>query len=167
MRIADGPREYFKPLNVGLMFFNDRPENFFPYARIEIVNIPDPTGQGMEERIFTGPVDDQLTSALLYIRNHIIDEKVSKIDGQAEAKRVANYSFEALEEFISNAIYHKSYQIHEPVTIRIEADKIEITSASSPDRLITNEDIKNLNMWTRRYRNRRIGYFLKELHLVE
>ena len=167
LRIADGPREYFKPLNVGLMFFNDRPENFFPYARIEVVNIPDPTGQGMEERIFTGPLDDQLTSALQYIRNHIIAEKVFKIDGQAEAKRVTNYSFEALEEFISNAIYHKSYQIHEPVTIRIEADKIEITSTPGPDRSITNEDIKNLNMRTRRYRNRRIGDFLKELHLVE
>ena len=32
LRIADGPKEYFKPLNVGLLFFNDRPENFFPYS---------------------------------------------------------------------------------------------------------------------------------------
>ena len=167
LRIADGPRECFKPLNIGLLFFNDRPENFFPYARIEVVNIPDPTGQGMEERIFSGPLDEQLTSALQYIRNHVIAEKVFKIDGQAEAKRITNYSFEALEEFISNAIYHKSYQIHEPVTIRIESDKIEITSAPGPDRSITDEDIKNLNMRTRRYRNRRIGDFLKELHLVE
>ena len=167
LRIADGPRECFKPLNVGLLFFNDMPEKFFPYARIEVVNIPDPTGQGMEERTFTGPLDEQLRSALQYIRNHVIAEKVFKIDGQAEAKRITNYSFEALEEFISNAVYHKSYQIHEPVTIRIEADKIEITSAPGPDRSITDEDIKRLDMRTRRYRNRRIGDFLKELHLVE
>lgn len=66
LRIADGPTEYYKPLNVGILFFNDHPENFFPYSQIEIVNIPDPTGQGMEERIFTGPIDEQLRNALIY-----------------------------------------------------------------------------------------------------
>lgn len=48
--------EYYKPLNVGILFFNDHPEMFFPYSQIEVVNIPDPTGQGMEERIFAGPI---------------------------------------------------------------------------------------------------------------
>ncbi len=50
---------------------------------------------------------------------------------------------------LSNAIYHKSYQIDEP------------------DRSISDEDISKYNMRTRRYRNRRIGVFLKKLHLVE
>lgn len=167
LRIADGPKEYFKPLNVGLLFFNDNPENFFPYSRIELVNIPDPTGQGMEERTFIGPIDQQLKDVLNYIRNNIIAEKIFKVDGEAEAIRVKNYSYEALEEFISNAIYHKSYQIYEPITIRIERDCIEITSVPGPDRSISDTDIQNYNMRTRRYRNRRIGDFLKELHLVE
>ena len=167
LRIADGPTEYFKPLNVGLLFFNDHPETFFPYSQIEVVNIPDPTGQGMEERIFAGPIDEQLRDALSYIKNSIIAEKIFKVPGQAEAVRVKNYSYEAIEEFLSNAIYHKSYQIHEPVTVRIEADKIEITSTPGPDRSITDDDIRNYQMRTRRYRNRRIGDFLKELHLVE
>ena len=167
LRIADGPSEYYKPLNVGILFFNDHPESFFPYSQIEVVNIPDPTGQGMEERIFTGPIDDQLRNALNYIKNNVIAEKVFKISGQAEAVRVKNYSYEAIEEFLSNAIYHKSYQIHEPVTVRIEADKIEITSSPGPDRSISDEDISKYQMRTRRYRNRRIGDFLKELHLVE
>lgn len=57
LRIADGSKEYYKPINVGLLFFNDNPEQFFPYARIEIVNIPDPTGQSMEEMIFTGSIE--------------------------------------------------------------------------------------------------------------
>lgn len=167
LRIADGPKEYFKPLNVGLLFFNDNPEKFFPYSCIELVNIPDPTGQGMEERIFRGPIDQQLKDVLNYIKNNVIAEKVFKIDGQAEAKRIKNYSYEALEEFISNAVYHKSYQEYEPITIRIEKEQIEITSVPGPDRSISDEDIKSYNMRTRRYRNRRIGDFLKELHLVE
>ena len=167
LRIADGPKEYFKPLNVGLLFFNDNPEKFFPYSRIEIVYIPDPTGQGMEERIFTGPLDRQLIDVLNYIKSNIIVEKIFKVEGKAEAIRVTNYSYQALEEFISNAVYHKSYQIFEPITIRIEKDKIEITSIPGPDRSITDLDIKNYQMRSRRYRNRRIGDFLKELHLVE
>jgi len=167
LRIADGPKEYYKPLNVGLLFFNDNPEKFFPYSRIELVNIPDPTGQGMEERIFRGPIDLQLRDVMNYIKNNIIAEKIFKVDGQAEAVRIKNYSYEAIEEFVSNAVYHRSYQEHEPVTIRIEKDKIEITSVPGPDRSISDEDIKTYNMRTRRYRNRRIGDFLKELHLVE
>ena len=167
LRIADGPNEYYKPLNVGLLFFNDQPHLFFPYSQIEVVNIPDPTGYGMVERVFQGPIDVQLRNALDYIRSNVIAEKVFKVSGQAEAIRIKNYSYEAIEEFLSNAIYHKSYQIHEPITVRIESDKIEITSAPGPDRSITDEDIKNFQMRTRRYRNRRIGDFLKELHLVE
>ncbi len=167
LRIADGPKEYYKPLNVGLLFFNDGPENFFPYCQIEVVNIPDPTGQGMEERVFKGPIDQQLKDVLRYIKNNVIVEKVFKTSDKAEAIRVKNYSYEALEEFISNAVYHKSYQLHDPITIRIENDRIEITSTPGPDRSISDSDIKNLKMRSRRYRNRRIGDFLKELHLVE
>lgn len=167
LRIADGPKEFYKPINVGLLFFNDDPERFFPYTRIEVVNIPDPTGQGMEERIFTGPIDQQLRDAINYIKNNVIAEKVFKSSEQAEATRIKNYSYEALEEFVSNAIYHRSYQTYEPVTIRIEKEQIEITSTPGPDRSISDNDIKNLTMRSRKYRNRRIGDFLKELHLVE
>ncbi len=167
LRIGRGPKEYFKPLNVGLLFFHDRPEAFFPYSRIEVVNIPDPTGQGMEERTFTGPIQQQLRDALAYIKNNVITEKVFKFDDKAESERYFNYSYPAIEEFLSNAVYHKSYQEHEPVTVRIERESIEITSVPGPDRSITDIDIKGYRMRSRRYRNRRIGDFLKELHLVE
>ena len=167
MKIADGPSEYYKPRNVGLLFFNDNPEAFFPYCRIEVVYIPDETGQGMEERIFSGPIDEQLRNAMNYLRNNVIAEKVFKVPDQAEAIRIKNYSYEALEEFVSNAVYHRSYQEHEPITIRIEKDKIEITSVPGPDRSISDEDIEKYQMRARRYRNRRIGDFLKELSLAE
>ena len=167
LRIAGGPPELFKPLNVGLLFFNDMPEKFFPYTRIELVYIPDPTGQGMEEKVFSGPIQQQLRDALSYIRNHIITEKVFKVDGRAEADRYFNYSYEAIEELLSNAVYHKSYEIHEPITVRIERDCIEITSIPGPDRSISDRDLETFHMRSRRYRNRRIGDFLKELHLIE
>lgn len=167
MHLVGGPIELRKPLNVGLMFFNDRPDNFFNYARIEIVDKPDPTGIGMTEKVFTGPLDRQLRDALSYIQNYIIKEKITKIPGRAEAERIYNYPYAAVEEALSNAVYHKSYQIGEPITVSITPDRMEITSLPGPDRTISAEDIANRKMVSRRYRNRRIGDFLKELKLVE
>ncbi|MCL1981776.1 MAG: AAA family ATPase, partial [Clostridiales bacterium] len=101
MRIAEGPPEYTKPLNVGLMFFNDRPDNFFRYARIEVVDKPDETGTGMTEKTFTGPLDRQLRDALAYIRNYTIKEKIIKHPDVAEAERIYNYPYAAVEEALS------------------------------------------------------------------
>ena len=153
MKLIGGPSELRKPLNVGLMFFNERPDNFFPYARIEVVDKPDPTGVGMTEKVFIGPLDKQLKDALSYIKNYIIKEKVIKIPGQAEAERIFNIPYAAVEEALSNAVYHKSYQIGEPITVTMTPEKMEITSLPGPDRTITDEDIRNKRLVSRRYRN--------------
>lgn len=167
LKIANGPSEYFKPLNVGLMFFNDRPDAYFRYAQIEVVMIPDTTGEGMIERVFKGPIHRQLVDALAYIRNSILAEKVMKSPDRAEAVRVFNYPYAAIEEILCNAVYHKSYQIAEPITVRVEKDQIIILSCPGPDRSISSEDMANGRLVARRYRNRRIGDFLKELKLIE
>jgi len=167
MKIAEGPPEYIQPLNVGLMFFNDRPDEYFRYARIEIVDKPDETGSGMTEKIFTGPLDRQLRDALAYIQNYIVKEKVIKHPEVAEADRIFNFPYAAIEEALSNAVHHKDYQIPEPITVTITPDRLDILSLPGPDRSITDENIKALRMIATRYRNRRIGEFLKELHLVE
>lgn len=167
LRVVGGPSESQKPLNVGLMFFSDDPAYFLREARIEIVEIPDPTGEGMTERRFSGPLNIQLSDALLFIQNNVIAEKVTKVHDRAEAIRVVNYPYQAIEEALSNAVYHKSYQIPEPITIRVEPDKLTITSFPGPDRSISDENLKDNKLVVRRYRNRRIGDFLKELRLVE
>lgn len=167
MKVIRGPSELRKPVNVGLMFFNDKPDNFFPYARIEVVDKPDPTGEGMTEKIFTGPLNRQLVDALNYIKNYIIKEKISKLNDKAEANRIYNYPYPAVEEALCNAVYHKSYQIGEPVTVMITPEKMEITSLPGPDRTISDSDLKNYHLVSKRYRNRRIGDFLKELKLIE
>ena len=44
---------------------------------------------------------------------------------------------------------------------------IEIVSFPGPDRSVTKEGLKRYKVSNRRYRNRRIGEILKELHLTE
>ena len=167
MQIVGGPPERLKPLNVGLLMFSENIEKYFRYARIEVVDIPDPTGTNMVEKVFRGPIQRQLRDALSYINNYVIKQLTIKVEGQAEAVRIYNYPYEAIEEILSNAVYHRSYQINEPITVRITNESIEITSFPGFDRSISNQDIQKGEIRSRMYRNRRIGDFLKELKLIE
>ena len=167
MQIVSGPTEHMKPLNVGILMFSEKPERYFRYARIEVVDIPDPTGNNMIEKVFTGPIQRQLKDALTYIKNYVIKEVVLKDNDKAEATRIYNYPYAAVEEILANAVYHRSYQIQEPITVRITENSMEITSFPGLDRSITDEQIMAYNIRARIYRNRRIGDFLKELHLIE
>ena len=168
MNIVEGPPEYTKPKNVGLMFFSDDPERFFPYAHIDIVELPDgESGNRIYEHSFTGPLHQQLRDALRYLRNSIIQETVVKLPDRAEAMRFFNYPYEALEEALANAVYHKGYDSREPIEVRILPERIEVLSHPGADRSISVSGLRQYRAIGRRYRNRRIGEFLKELHLTE
>ena len=168
MNIISGLPEYVKPKNIGLMFFNMEPDRFFPYTQIDIVQFPEGLGgDNIIENTFKGPIHQQLRDALQFIKNTIITEKVVKHSDRAEADRYFNYPFAAIEEALSNAVYHRAYDVREPIEVRIEHDRIEIVSFPGPDRSVTQEGLKNYRVSNRRYRNRRIGDFLKELHLTE
>lgn len=167
MQLVAGPPEAVKPLNVGLLMFSERPEKYFRYARIEVVDIPDPTGTNMTEKVFTGPIQRQLSDVLAFIKNYTLKVVVIKSADRAEATRISNYPYAAIEEILANAVYHRSYQEKEPITVRITSESIEITSFPGFDRSISDKDIAELRIRARVYRNRRIGDFLKELKLIE
>ena len=160
--------EYAKPRNAALMFFSLEPEKFFPYAQIDVVQFPDGLGgDQIIEKTFRGPIHQQLRESLQYIRNVIITERIEKSPNTAEADRYFNYPFTAIKEALSNAVYHKGYDVREPIEVRILPDRIEILSHPGADRSISIENLQNYHAASRRYRNRRIGEFLKELHLTE
>lgn len=168
MNIVDGPDEAVRPKNVGLMFFTEQPDRFFPQTQIDIVHFPEgPGADSFTEKIFKGPLNRMLAESLAYIQSAIIQEKVIKHPDRPEATRCFNYPFAALEEAICNAVYHRSFEIREPVEVRILPDGIMVISFPGPDRSITKEDMKQYRFLARRYRNRRIGEFLKELDLAE
>ena len=168
MNIISTLPEYVKPKNVGLMFFSMEPEKYFPTAQIDVVQFPDGLGgNDIIEKTFKGPLHQQIRDALQYIRNVIITEKVVKHPDRAEADRFFNFPYAAVEEALSNAVYHRGYDEREPIEVRVEKDRMEIVSFPGPDRSVTMEGLKNYRVSNRRYRNRRIGDFLKELHLTE
>ncbi len=102
-----------------------------------------------------------------YLQNAVLTEKVIKIPGQAEALRIWNYPYEAVEEIVANAFYHRSYEDPNPIEISVYPDKLVVLSFPGPLPPVDKETLKNKKIFSRNYRNRRIGDFLKELDLTE
>lgn len=168
MNIVGGASETPLPKNVGLMFFADNPSNFFPHTQIDVVKLPSGAGGNkIIEKSFFGPINRQIRDALHYITTTVIEEIILKSPRRAEADRFFNYPYQAVEELLVNAVYHRSYQEREPIEVRILPDRITITSYPGPDRSIKLQALAAGNFIARRYRNRRIGEFLKELNLTE
>lgn len=86
---------------------------------------------------------------------------------RAEADRFWNFPYAAIEEAVINAVYHRSYEIREPIEVRITPRDFVVLSFPGPDRSIKVEALRQGKGVSRRYRNRRIGEFLKELDLTE
>ena len=168
MNIVGGPSEAVFPKNAGLLFFNDDPRRFFPSTQIDVVWFPDGAGgDRFEEKTFAGPLSRMTREALDYIQRNYLKETVIKHPDRAEAERVWNFPYAAVEEALVNAVYHRSYEIREPVEVRITPNDLVILSFPGPDRSIRMENLRAGKAVSRRYRNRRIGEFLKELDLTE
>ena len=171
MDLFVGPTERRMLRNVAVMMFCEHPEKIFRYMQVDIVIFPQGRINGPDnfsETTIYGSVPQLVNGALTHIRNTVIREYVVKQKGKAESLRYFNYPIEALEEAIVNSLYHRDYQQYEPVEISVEPDGIHILSFPGPDRSITNAAIEQGEMLhSRRYRNRRLGDFLKELDLTE
>jgi len=157
--------------NVAAMMFCEHPEKFFPYTQVEIVVFPDgkvKNPQNFTEKTFKGSIPQIIKQTMDFFSTNILYETVEKVSGKQEANRYWNYPYDALEEAVVNSLYHRDYAQHEPVEITIEPEGISILNCPGPDRSIPMSAIEKGDILkSRRYRNRRLGDFLKELDLTE
>ena len=172
MDLFTGPKERRMLKNVAAMMFCENPSKFFPYTQVDIVIFPNGLEQDPNNMIevpkITGPVPSMIKNTLEYLRTNIVKERIIKPKDRAESERFFNYPYQAFEEAVVNALYHRDYQEREPVEIRVEPSGVSILSYAGPDRSISMEMIKEAKtLRSRRYRNRRLGEFLKELNLTE
>ncbi len=137
--------------------------------QIDVVWFPKegPGGNKFSEKIFRGPLPRMTRDALDYIKRNFLSETAIKHPGRAESSRVENIPYIAIEEVVVNAVYHRGYDIREPVEIRIMHDELVVLSYPGPDRSVRLEQLRIGKAMPRRYRNRRIGEFLKELEFTE
>jgi len=168
MQIVRGPEEAPHPLNVGLLFFTMNPSEWFPQTQIDIVILPEGAGgDQIIERPFKGPLTTMLRWALEFLKSQFVARYTEKQPDQAEATHYYNVPFPAIEEALVNAVYHRSYEEREPIEVRATPDELTILSFPGPDRSVDMDLLRQGKAVARRYRNRRIGEFLKELDLSE
>ncbi|MDO9034561.1 MAG: ATP-binding protein, partial [Methanoregula sp.] len=135
---------------------------------IEVVQFGDDDGDLIEEKEFRGPLNQQIKSCLNYL-NSMGGTLLQKVPGQAEVEKTVPYPYEAMEEALVNAVYHRSYEsTPEPVKVYLYPDRMEIISYPGPVAGIqlkhfeTGQSVPQVPA-----RNRRIGELLKELRLAE
>ncbi|WP_128572343.1 ATP-binding protein [Chryseobacterium sp. P1-3] len=118
-----------------------------------------------------GPVHVQIRLIIDYLKNNVIKEFVRKDTSRAESIRFVNYPYQALEEAVVNALYHRSYDNPTPNEIRIykagNDRRIEILSYPGPLPPIDENALVQLKITARNYRNLKLGDWLKNLRLAE
>ncbi len=114
--------------NIGLLMFGERLDKLIAGSKIELVRFHDMEAEASDftEKTFYGPIWKQVRDAPDHIKTTVVEEKVVKVDGRAEADRFFNYPYNALEEALVNAVLHKNYKEDVPVEIRIYLDQIQI-----------------------------------------
>lgn len=168
MNLLQHGNDKIYPKNIALLMFSNNPEKFIPGAYIDLVEFPEGiAGKEFNEKSFKGPIQKQLTEVLSYFNTNTLKNKVIKYEDKEESSMVFNYPFSAIEEALSNAVYHKNYDSQQPIEIRVLPESIEIISYNGAHSSLKQIDFEEGLVRARRYRNRRIGEFLKELRLTE
>lgn len=179
MQISRGPKENIRPLNVGLLMFSKEPHKFFPGCKTNLIEFENEAGTKYSEKVFIGPVHNQIRDIMNYLNSNTIKRYVKKSPTKSEAEAFFNYPYQALEELIVNAMYHRSFEEPRPNEIRIyktfkkSADKsedlrrIEIRSYPGPLPPIDNNALQQGKFTSRNYRNIKLGDWLKNIRLAE
>ena len=172
MDLFVGPSENRMLRNVAAMMFCENPCKFFKRTQVEIVFFPEGRLKNpnslYEGPVITGSVTQIIDRTLEYLKRMLVMQTVIKPKDDNRSQKFFTYPYQALEESVTNSLYHRDYREWEPVVITVEPQGITIQNVGGPDRSISKADIERGELLiSKRYRNRRLGEYLKELDLTE
>ena len=172
MDLFVGPSENRMLRNVAAMMFCENPSKFFKRTQVEVVFFPEGRlanpNNIYEAPIITGSVTQIIERTLEYLNRMVVMQTIIKPKNDNHSIKFYTYPYQALEESITNSLYHRDYREWEPVVITVEPKGITIQNVGGPDRSIPSADINRGELLiSKRYRNRRLGEYLKELELTE
>lgn len=111
MELLDGPAESKTVKNVAAMMFSEHPEKFFKTTQVDIVVFPEGRENDPENFIevptIKGSVPTMIRETLNYLRTNVIKERIQKQPNDERSLKVFNYPFQAIEEAVVNALYHR------------------------------------------------------------
>lgn len=154
------------PTVLGLLVLGQRPRDFVPGAYVQFLRIAGATLAGpiVDEQAIDGPVAEVLRRAHDKLLAHIRTE-VDITHGQRE-RRTATYPIAALDQLLSNAVMHRSYEAtNAPVRVTWFDDRIEILSPGGPFGSVTEGNFGRPGVTD--YRNPNLAEALRVLGFVQ
>lgn len=140
MDLLEDPTEKLTIKNVAAMMFCEHPEKIFKTTQVDIVIFPEGRENNpnniIELPTIKGSVPMMIRDAMSYLRTNVIKEQIKKQTDDEHSIRYFNYPYQALEEAVVNALYHRNYNEREPVEIIVEPNRISILNHGGPDRSI-------------------------------
>jgi ATP-dependent DNA helicase RecG len=154
------------------MMFCEDPGKFFKRTQVEVVYFPEGRLNNpnnlYEGPVIKGSITQIIDRTLEYLNRMLVMQTVIKPKDSSRSQKFFTYPYQALEESVTNSLYHRDYREWEPVVITVEPQGITIQNVGGPDRSISAADISRCEILvSKRYRNRRLGEYLKELDLTE
>lgn len=145
MDLFVGPKENRMLRNVAAMMFCENPGKFFKRTQVEIVYFPEgrlnnPSNL-YEGAVITGSVPQIIDRTLEYLKRMLVMQSITKPENDYRSKKFYTYPYQALEESVTNSLFHRDYREWEPVVITVEPDGITIQNVGGPDRSISAADI--------------------------
>lgn len=172
MDLYVGPKENRMLRNAAAMMFCEDPSKFFKRTQVEVVYFPEGRLNNpnnlYEGPVIKGSITQIIDRTLEYLNRMLVMQTVIKPKDSSRSQKFVTYPYQALEESVTNSLYHRDYREWEPVVITVEPQGITIQNVGGPDRSISAADISRCEILvSKRYRNRRLGEYLKELDLTE
>lgn len=123
-----------KPSNAAILFFALNTQYFFSGSYIQYIKI-DSLERNLDkvvtEQTFRGSLLDELNEIESYVRHNIVKSRPVRVENTFQDRNVSNYPYNALREFIMNAIMHRDYESNAPIYIYEYIDRIEISNSGS------------------------------------
>jgi ATP-dependent DNA helicase RecG len=124
MDLYVGPSENRMLRNVAAMMFCENPSKFFKRTQVEVVFFPEgrlvnPNNM-YEAPVITGSVTQIIERTLEYLNRMVVMQSIIKPKNDNHSIKFYTYPYQALEESVTNSLYHRDYREWEPVVITVE-----------------------------------------------
>ena len=157
----------YRARNFAVLMFADRPQDFIPYARVEVIREAVGTDK-MVSQVFDGPVWIQVKRVIDYFKETIMSAYTVRETGLTGHRMVYNWPGDMFSELATNCILHKEYDKKQYIGIYVYSDHISFINHNRPLPPVTIEAMNtDTEFRERNYLNPELKEMFFSLNLIE
>ena len=157
----------YRAKNFAVLMFADKPQDFIPYARIEVIREAVGTDK-MVAQVFDGPIWIQVKRVIDYFEETIMSAYTVREPLKAGHRMVYNYPAAMFSELATNCALHKEYDKKQYIGIYVYSDHISFINHNRPLPPVTIEDMNTKTEFKdRNYLNPELKEMFFALDLIE